>query len=192
MNGQPTVRYVYPVNYQNQCQHQMSGDMPAQTYPPCSTQGYGNQYGTSYNSYPVVASQAMDTFVNYSQTTYPVAQSENNMTYSSYPVQYSSGQPSPSKCFTLVHQIYSKECQITHLDQAKDITKPLPLVSRLSPVLMDIYRLFPRVGSSLSQGILTTPRHPSMYIPQFLRFKDNHEWPILRSYSIRTCRTSPV
>lgn len=99
MNGQPTVRYVYPVNYQNQCQHQMSGDMPAQTYPPCSTQGYGNQYGTSYNSYPVVASQAMDTFVNYSQTTYPVAQSENNMTYSSYPVQYSSGQPQPQQVF---------------------------------------------------------------------------------------------
>lgn len=99
MNGQPTVRYVYPVNYQNQCQHQMSGDMPSQAYPPCSTQGYGNQYGTSYNSYPVVASQAIDTFVNYSQTTYPVAHSENNMTYSSYPVQYSSGQPQPQQVF---------------------------------------------------------------------------------------------
>lgn len=30
------------------------------------------------------------------------------------------------------------------------------------------------------------------FLGQFLRFKDNHEWPILRSYSIRTCRTSPV
>ncbi|XP_061177951.1 cAMP-regulated phosphoprotein 21-like isoform X1 [Saccostrea echinata] len=100
INGQPAVRYVYPVNCQNQCQHQMSGDMQNQTFPPSSTQGFGNQYGASYNSYPVMASQAMESFVNYSQTTYPVGQGENNVTYSSYPVQYSSGQqPQPQQVF---------------------------------------------------------------------------------------------
>ncbi|XP_048780900.2 cAMP-regulated phosphoprotein 21-like isoform X3 [Ostrea edulis] len=98
VNGQPAVRYLYPINYQNQCQHQMSGDMQNQTFPACSTQGFGSQYGASYNTYPVVATQAMDTF-NYSQTAYPVAHSENNVTYSSYPVQYSSGQPPPQQVF---------------------------------------------------------------------------------------------
>nr|XP_022345918.1 R3H domain-containing protein 1-like [Crassostrea virginica] len=192
LNGQATVRYMYPVNYPNQCPHQMSGgDMPGQNYPPCSTQGFGNQYGTSYNSYPVVASQAMDSFVNYSQTTYPVAHSENSMTYSSYPVQYSSGQPQPQPMFypnapNLQQGVtnYTFGSSHGHYQSSPPSQQALPSANGHLQTVPQGPGVIPL------QGNLPTPPHPSMFIPQFLSSRASLAWLVLRLSSIRACRAS--